>query len=61
VKVLIGIFNLQELLGSKGFNILIKLALNKLTTLTISLANIKANSVNFINTQYAIKLAGFFS
>jgi hypothetical protein len=47
--VLIGTFNLQELLGGKGFNILIKLALNRLATLTISLANIGANSVNFIN------------
>jgi hypothetical protein len=58
--MLIGLFDLQELLGGKGFNILIKLALNRLTTLTVSLTNTEVNGVNFINTQYAIELAKFF-
>jgi hypothetical protein len=48
--MLIGIFDLQKLLDDKGFNILIKLAFNRLATLTVSLANTGANSVNFINT-----------
>jgi hypothetical protein len=58
--MLIGIFDLQKLLDDKGFDILIKLAFNRLATLTVSLANTGANSVNFINTQYAIELAKFF-
>jgi hypothetical protein len=59
--VLIGSFNLQELLGGKGFDVLIKLAFNRLATSIISLANIGANGVNFIDTRYAIELVKFFS
>jgi hypothetical protein len=61
MKVLIELFDLQELLGGKGFDIPIKLALNGLATSTISLADTRANGVNFIDTRYAIELAKFFS